>query len=69
MSFVDWVLESKQAIEKNGVRDGLRESTRKFHYGALRNIEQILADNGVNIGENVFDRDWDVLAVLPRFSN
>lgn len=64
MSFVDWLRESKQAIEKNGIKDGVRESTRRFHYGALRNIEQSFADNGVNIGKNVLDRDWEVLVIV-----
>lgn len=64
MSFIDWIHESKQAINQNGIKSGVQESTRKFHYGALRNIEQTLANSGVNVGKNVFDQDWDVLVIV-----
>lgn len=63
MSFADWIRESQQAIRENGVRDGARESVRKFHYGALRNAEQAIASR-MNVGENVLDREWDVLVVV-----
>lgn len=64
MTFIDWIRESKQTIAQNGIRDGVRESTRKFHYGALRNADHALADNGLNVGNNVLDRDWDVLVIV-----
>ncbi|MFB6195793.1 MAG: hydrolase [Haloplanus sp.] len=63
MSFADWVRESKRAIATKGVKEGSLESARDFHYGLLRNVETALADNGLNVGENVLDREWDVLVV------
>lgn len=63
MTFVDWVRESKRTIAQNGIRAGVRESTRKFHYGALRNADHTFADYGLNVGENVLDQDWDVLVI------
>jgi hypothetical protein len=63
MTFTDWVQESRRTISERGLRAGGAESARKFHYGALRKVEQTLADSGFNVGENVFDRQWDVLAI------
>jgi hypothetical protein len=63
MSFTDWINESKQSIRKQGIIKGSRESIRKFHYGALRNVEQNLARR-VNVGGNVLNQEWDVLAIV-----
>jgi hypothetical protein len=63
MSFTDWLRETRQSIQEEGLRNGSRESARKFHYGALRNVEQTLA-GVVNVGENVLDRSWDVLVIV-----
>lgn len=63
MSFIDWIRESRQSIQKKGLQKGGRDSIRKFHYGALRNAEQTFAAH-LNVGENVLDQEWDVLAIV-----
>jgi len=63
MSFTDWLHETRQSIQEQGFRHGSRASARWFHYGALRNVEQALASFR-NVGENVLDREWDVLVVV-----
>ena len=64
MSLADWIRESREVVAEHGLQRGVRESAREFHYGALRNVEQTLAGAGFNRGENVLDREWNVLVIV-----
>ncbi len=59
MSLLEWLSESKTQIQRDGVADGLRESGYEFYLGLLRRLEPMTP-----AGENIFDKEWDLLIVL-----
>lgn len=58
VSFSDWLSESVERIRRGGTR-GILESGYHVYVGSLLSISSRL-----DIGTNVFDREWDVLVVL-----
>lgn len=58
VSFSDWVSESSQRIREAGAR-GVAESLYYFYVGSLLSLS-----TRIDIGTNVFERDWDLLVVL-----
>lgn len=59
MSLQDWIYESKERWKENGI-SSLKESVYQFYVGIWR----MFGRNIYNYGENVYDREWDVLIVL-----
>lgn len=58
VSFSDWLSESTQRVRRDGFR-GVAESLYHVYVGSLLSVS-----TRVDIGTNVFEKDWDVLVVL-----
>lgn len=58
VSFFDWLSESVERVRRDGV-GGIFESGYHVYVGSLLSVS-----SRVDIGTNVFSRDWDVLIVL-----
>ncbi|SHK03330.1 alkaline phosphatase family protein [Haladaptatus paucihalophilus] len=58
MSVIDWVVESKNRIARDGLVSGLTESSYKFYIGAAGRLDWIAS------GTPIYERDWDVLIIL-----
>jgi len=59
MSFTDWLRETGERLRADGVRRGTVTSANELWVGALRRIGRTF-----DLGERVYERDWDVLIVL-----
>ncbi|MFB6176353.1 MAG: hypothetical protein ABEI99_04280 [Halobaculum sp.] len=64
MSLYDWVVETKQHVAREGIVAGGTRSLRKFHYGAMRRLDGVVAASRIDPGRNVLDAEWDALVVL-----
>jgi len=59
MSFGDWVKETTQRVQHDGVRRGTYASAQEFWAGALGRLGRVW-----NYGDHVLEEDWDVLLVF-----
>jgi hypothetical protein len=59
MSLSDWLYETRERLQTEGIRRGTVTSTNELWVGALRRVGQIL-----DFGERVYEREWDALIVL-----
>lgn len=58
MTVVDWISETSDRIREDGVA-GIRRSLYELYIGGLRRINPLYSR-----GENIYDREWDVLVLL-----
>lgn len=59
MSFIDWVQETRDRARQNGVVSAAKAGAYEFYVGGLRRINTVYPK-----GENIYDRDWDLLILL-----
>ncbi|MBB6644723.1 hypothetical protein [Halobellus ruber] len=59
MSFIDWVQETRDRARQNGVVSAAKAGAYEFYVGGLRRINTVYSK-----GENIYDRDWDLLILL-----
>ncbi|MFC4356333.1 hypothetical protein ACFO0N_00050 [Halobium salinum] len=59
MTLRDWVDETRTRFREEGVAAASRESAYELYLGGFRRLSPFYPG-----GENVFDREWDVLLVL-----
>lgn len=62
MTFRDWIEESRFKVNHYGWRKGGVSAAYDFWGGALRHSSHLIGAD--RRGENVFERDWDVLVLL-----
>lgn len=58
MSFIDWIQETHERVQSNGI-EGATESAYELYLGGLRRLGRTY-----NYGESIYERPWDVLIVL-----
>lgn len=59
MTLFDWIAETARRVGRDGLRPGLRRAGYEFYVGGLRRVGRF-----VSLGEEVYEREWDVLLVL-----
>jgi hypothetical protein len=59
MTFTDWLSETTDRYRNDGPFLGTTESIYELYIGALRRVNANLSR-----GENIYDREWDILVLL-----
>lgn len=59
MTFADWLEETSNRARQDGVVSATKTGAYEFYVGSLRRLNTVYPQ-----GENVYDRDWDLLILL-----